>query len=125
MAENDIQITRIRNDAELCSEIRKDLFRKLKKEHCFWSYDPASVTSISDELLIELVMMHLDLDDIDKLFWIFPKKKVKQCWLERLVPQGDRLYPMNVLFAIYYFKIKRPNAYVKAMGTRYLNKISK
>lgn len=96
----------------------------MKQSRCFWSYDTASVKDITDDFLIEQVMVHLDIDDIDKLFLIFPFKKIKQCWIERLIPQREYIYPMNVFFACYYFGIKRPNAYVKAMATRQLNKFS-
>lgn len=29
--------------------VRQQLFRKLKKENCFWSYDVSKMKSISDE----------------------------------------------------------------------------
>ena len=46
------------------------LFRHLKKEHAFWSYDPKSVTlaRMGDDFLIEKVLYHLDWEDIMKLF---------------------------------------------------------
>ena len=37
--------------------VRQQLFRKLKKENCFWSYDVSKMKSISDEALIEHVMI--------------------------------------------------------------------
>jgi len=46
--------------------IKRLLFRHLKKEHAFWSYDPALVTlaRMGDDFLIEKVLYHLDWDDI-------------------------------------------------------------
>ena len=52
-------------------EVKKELLAKLKQEHCLWSYAPDSINNITDEFLIEVVMLHLDLKDINKLFWIF------------------------------------------------------
>ena len=39
-------------------DVRKQLFRKLKKENCFWSYDMSKMKTISDELLIEYVFLY-------------------------------------------------------------------
>lgn len=110
--------------AKNSGQIRRMLFDKLKKAHCFWSYDVSSVQSISDASLIEMVMLHLDVEDINKLFLIFPAKVIKACWIERLIPQREYIYSLNVFIACYCFGIKRPNAYVKAMATRQQNKLA-
>ena len=78
----------------LCTQMMKDsarqqLFRKLKKENCFWSYDLSKMKYISDEALIEHVLLYLDIDDINKLFPLFGYKKVKRVWLDRVAPQGE------------------------------------
>ena len=104
-------------------EVRSDLFRKLKNENCFWSYDLSKMDDISDEALIEHVMIYLDIEDINKLFIIFRYKKVKRVWLDRVVPQGEMYRPYNILYAWYYFGAKRPEAYVKSIETRHINKI--
>lgn len=101
---------------------RAALFQKLKDNHLFWSYDPSTVKEISDDMLIEMVLQYLDLDDICILFQLFPAKKIKQCWLTRLVPQGEYLFSLNRFIASYYFHAKRPGAYVKSMATKQLNK---
>lgn len=102
--------------------VRKELFRKLKKENCFWSYDMSKMKNISDELLIEYVFLYLDIDEINLLFEIFPYKKVKKAWIENVVAQGEMYYVLNKFFAWYYFHAKNPGAYVKAMATRQMNK---
>ncbi len=58
--------------------VRLALFRKLKEENCFWSYDVSKMDSISDESLIEHVLLYLDIDDINKLFPLFGYKTVKR-----------------------------------------------
>lgn len=104
------------------TDIRKFLINKLKEEHCFWSYDSDSINDIPDEMLVELVMIHLDLAEINLLFKLFPFQKVKKLWIENVVAQGERYYTLNFFFAWYYFDVKRPHSYVKAMATRQLNK---
>jgi hypothetical protein len=75
-----------------------------------------------DDVLVELVMLYLDIDDINLLFQLFPYAKVKRAWLENVVAQGERYYQMSTFFAWYYFHVKRPERYVKAMSTRMLNR---
>lgn len=98
------------------------LLKKLKAENCLWSYDVASIDSLPDDLLIELTLIHLDLDEINLLFEIYSSSKVKKVWIENVVAQGERYYTLNKFLAWYYFKMKRPGAYVRSMETRVLNK---
>ncbi|MBR4363512.1 MAG: hypothetical protein IKP33_01080 [Prevotella sp.] len=104
-------------------DVKKQLFRKLKKENCLWSYDVSKMKSISDESLIEHVLLYLDIDDINKLFPLFGYKKVKRVWLDRVAPQGAMFRPFNILYAWYYFGAKRPEAYVKSIETRHMNRL--
>ena len=55
--------------------MRDELFRKLKEENCLWSYDVSKMEAISDDALIEHVMLYLDIPDIDKLFLLFAYKR--------------------------------------------------
>lgn len=103
--------------------IKDELLSKLKQEHCFWSYNEDSIKDISDEILIEKTLLHLDLAEIDMLFQIYPYRTIKQVWLNYLVPQEEYLYSLNRFLAWYYFKAKRPDAYIKSMSTRYFNKM--
>lgn len=103
-------------------KLRSQLVDKLKKEHCFWSYDNASVQDVPDDVLIELVMLYLDVDDISLLFKMFPYKRVKKAWLENVVAQGERFQNLNYFFAWYYFKARQPKRYVRSMMTRQLHK---
>lgn len=104
-------------------DVRQQLFRKLKKENCFWSYDVSKMKSISDESLIEHVLLYLDIEDINLLFPLFGYKKVKRVWLDCVAPQGAMFRPYNILYAWYYFGAKRPEAYVKSIETRHINRI--
>ena len=107
--------------------IKRLLFRHLKKEHAFWSYDPASVTlaRMGDDFLIEKVLYHLDWDDIMRLFEIFPKNQIKEVWKNQLCPLGAYFDKMNILYATVLFDIKNPKRYIITQGNRFLrNKIN-
>ena len=104
--------------------VKSTLLSKLKQEHCFWSFNEDAVSNISDDMLIEKTLQYLDLDDIDLLFQIYPFRKVKQVWLEHLVPQEEYLYTLNRFLAWYYFKAKSPDTYIKSMATRHYNKMA-
>lgn len=104
------------------NDIKPYLIERLKQEHCFWSFNQDSIKSISDNVLVEMVMIHLDIDDINLLFRMLPYAKVKRAWLENVVAQGERYHLMNTFFAWYYFHAKRPQSYVKAMATKMLNR---
>ena len=103
--------------------VKQELLAKLKQEHCFWSYNENSIKDIPDDMLIEKTLLHLDLEEINQLFLIYPFKKIKRVWLDYLVPQAEYLYTLNRFFAWYYFKAKKPAAYIKSMATRHLNKM--
>ena len=99
------------------------MLRKLKDENCFWSYDVSKMDAISDDSLIEYVMLYLDIDDINQLFLLFGYRKVKRVWMDRVAPQGEMFRQYNILYAWYYFGAKRPEAYVKSLETRHLNRL--
>jgi hypothetical protein len=106
-------------------KIKCNLLEQLKEENAFWSYDPQSVSldNICDDQLIALTMRYLDLDEIKQLFKIYSYKKIKDAWKNILVPEGEYLYTLNRFFAWYYFKAKKPDAYLKSLQTRHLNAI--
>lgn len=60
--------------------IKQELLSKLKQEHCFWSYNEDSIKDIPDDMLIEKTLLHLDLEEINQLFLVYPFKKIKQVW---------------------------------------------
>lgn len=102
--------------------IKEELAGKLKQEHCFWSYSADSINSIPDDILIEKTLIYLDIDEINSLFLLFPFKKIKQVWLEQMVPQGEYMYTLNRFLAWYYFHAKQPDKYIKSMSTRHFNR---
>lgn len=113
-------------DKEKIKEIKSGLLEDLKKENAFWSYDRETVKleNLGDEQLIALTMRYLDLEEIKQLFSIFPYRKIKEAWKRLLVPEGEYLYTLNRFFAWYYFKAKRPDAYLKMLETKRINAMS-
>ena len=110
------------------NEEKKGKFLELlKEEHAFWSYSPESVSlsNVDDDQIIALTMRYLDLPEIKQLFEIYSFSKIKRAWKKLLVPEGEYLYTLNRFFAWYYFKAKRPDAYLKSLQTRHLNSLLK
>ena len=64
--------------------IKQELLSKLKQEHCFWSYNEDSIKDIPDDMLIEKTLLHLDLEEINQLFLVYPFKKIKQASTDSL-----------------------------------------
>ncbi len=117
----------VTRDRKKILEVKGMLVDKLKEEHAFWSYEPlsVSVSTIDDANLIALTMRHLDLPEIKQLFTIFSYAKIKKAWKNILVPEGNYLYTLNRFFAWYLFKSKKPDAYLKSLETRHLNRLSR
>jgi len=103
--------------------LREELVRELKKNRIFWSYRESDRSSISDNVLIEKILIHLDMDNINKLLLLFPKKKVKQVWDNKLVPD-IRYRSMNLLYAYLYFNIKDPDKYLERKLNQHYQKLA-
>lgn len=105
--------------------IKSKLLEQLKQEGAFWSYDSGSITcqNIPDDRFIALTMRYLDLEEINLLFKVYSYKDIKEAWKKLLVPEGEYLYTLNRFFAWYYFRAKRPDAYLKSLLTRHLNSL--
>lgn len=93
------------------------LFKSLKEEKAFWSYKDVSIKNLSDEDFIENTFIYLDMNMISMLFEIYQRDFIKKVWREKIVVQGEFLYDLNQMIALYYFNIMNPE--------KYLNKIVK
>lgn len=69
--------------------IKQELLAKLKQEHCFWSYNENSIKDIPDDMLIEKTLLHLDLEEINQLFLIYPSRKLSRCGWIILFPKRN------------------------------------
>jgi len=93
-------------------QIREQLTEQLLKANAFWSYSNSSLEQIPDEELIEKVFIYLDIPEIAKLFELFSRDYLLNVWRTRLAIQGDYLFNLNVMIALYYFDIKQPEKYL-------------
>lgn len=105
--------------------IRNHLCEQLVAKNAFWSYDVKSFDAIPDEELIEKCFTILDIDDIDLMFEIYPRKHIQQVWRNNMAIQGEYLQRLNVMIAMYYFGIKEPEKYLSKAEKQHINKILK
>lgn len=100
--------------------IRKELILGLFENHAFWSYCKPKPDEIPDEIIIEKTLMHLDIEDIKKLFILFPKKKIKDIWSNTLVRLDGQYHSLNILLAYLFFGIKDPENYLNRKINKHL-----
>lgn len=91
---------------------KRKLIDKLINEHAFWSYKVNNAYAIKDETLIEGVLLHLDIEDIIKLYHLYPKKKLMEVWKKKLIP-NEHYYSLNRFYAFWLFDIKNENRYLQ------------
>jgi len=100
------------------------LSKKLMDRNSFWSYNMLQTKEVPDDILIEKTLLYLDIDDINKLFTIYPYKKIKQVWRDRLVIQDDYYRRLNKLLAWMYFDIKNPDKYITRTVNQHIHKLT-
>ena len=105
--------------------IKSQLCEKLVAKNAFWSYEVKAYDSIPDEEIIEKCFTVLDIDDIDLMFEIYPRKRIFQVWRERMAIQGEYMQMLNIMIAMYYFGIKEPEKYLARIEKQHINKLLK
>jgi hypothetical protein len=103
--------------------LRKRLEKKLIEENAFWSYDKSSIVIIPDDVLIEKVLLHLDIEDVQSLFLIFSKKEIKKVWQEIVLPREPLYHNLNRLYAFLLFDIKHPDRYIRFYKNKHVKSI--
>jgi plasmid maintenance system antidote protein VapI len=101
-------------------KLREELVGELLAVNAFWSYADVSVANIPDEELIEKVFTYLDLKDIAKLFELYPREYIRKVWHQRMAIQGDYLFNLNVMIALYYFDIRQPEKYLRRVEREHI-----
>ena len=104
-------------------QLRKRLEKKLIKENAFWSYDKSSIVVIPDDVLIEKVLLHLDIEDVQTLFSMFPKKEIKKVWQEVVLPREPLYHNINMLYAFMFFNIEHPDRYIRYYKNKHIKSI--
>ncbi|MFV0553594.1 MAG: hypothetical protein ACK5LR_02710 [Mangrovibacterium sp.] len=105
-------------------KLKDVLVESLLKVNAFWSYANVASSAIPDEELIEKTFIHLDLKDIAVLFELYSRNYIRKVWRERMVVQGDYLFSLNVMIALFYFDIKQPEKYLHRVEQEYFRKLS-
>jgi len=85
----------------------------LHKLGAFWSYTKEGLENMPDNVLIEHALRWGEVRDLRALFELFPDRKIKTVWHEKLIPQAH-LYPHNYYLARIFFGIEDPETYIKS-----------
>ncbi|MBR5332494.1 MAG: helix-turn-helix transcriptional regulator [Muribaculaceae bacterium] len=120
-----LKIQAVQAIKERKQSIRNHLCEQLVAKNAFWSYDVKSFDAIPDEELIEKCFTALDIDDIDLMFEIYPRKHIQQVWRNKMAIQGEYMQRLNIMIAMYYFGIKEPEKYLAKAEKQHINKILK
>jgi len=94
-------------------QLYKFLINRLHQEHAFWPYDISGINQIPDDVLIEKVLLHLDIDDIKILFKLYPKTKIQRVWKDKMLAQEPLYHGLNRLYSFLLFDIKHPDRYIR------------
>jgi hypothetical protein len=103
--------------------LRKRLEKKLFEESAFWSYDKSSINIIPENEFIEKVLLHLDIEDVQALFSLFPKKKIQKVWQELVLSREPLYHNLNRLYAFLLFDIKNPDRYIRYYKNKHIKSI--
>lgn len=105
--------------------IRNHLCKELVAKNAFWSFDVTSFEAIPDEEIVEKCFTILDIEDIDLMFELYPRKRIQQIWKERMAIQGEYMQMLNIMIAMYYFGIKEPEKYLARIERQHINNLLK
>lgn len=103
--------------------LKRELVEHLLKAYAFWSYANIVAEKIPDEELIEKVFIYLGFREISMLFELYNRDFVHKVWRERMAVQGDYLFALNVMIALYYFNIKQPERYLKRVENEHIKQL--
>ena len=79
----------------------------------FWSYESVRPSQISDDKLIEAVLLHGN-DALKKhLLNLFSLKKIKSIWEQKLVIQGSRIHDLNKRIASELLHLQNPEYHIQ------------
>ena len=104
-------------------QLRKRLEKKLIKRNAFWSYDKSSIVVIPDDVLIEKVLLHLDIEAVQALFFLFPKKEIKKVWQDVVLPREPLYHNINKLYAFMFFDIEHADRYIRYYKNKHIKSI--
>ncbi len=94
-------------DSELDNiEKKRELTQYLFEMGALWSYKIDLDTILPDRELIEKSLIYLEFEEMYLIFDIFPYEKIRQVWIEDMVPCDHYYGVLNKLLAYLFFNVK-------------------
>jgi hypothetical protein len=87
--------------------------------YAFGSYSSVNPSEISDDNLIEAVLIHGNDSLKNRLFRIFSENKIRNAWEKRLVIQDSRLHILNRKIATELFHLNNPEDHIQRAYKKY------
>ncbi len=87
--------------------------------YAFWSYASVNPSEVSDENLIEAVLIHGNDPLKNRLLKIFSKSRVKRVWEQKLVIQDSRLFQLNRKIASELLHLNNPEQHIQQAYKKY------
>ncbi len=87
--------------------------------YAFWSFQPLNSSKISDDKLIEAVLVHGNDPLRKRLLRLFSEDKIKSIWEQKLVIQGCRLHDLNRKIASELLHISNPEDHIQQAYKKY------
>ncbi|MFZ6013296.1 MAG: hypothetical protein ACOYXT_23345 [Bacteroidota bacterium] len=87
--------------------------------YAYWSYAPIDPFEISDENLIEAVLIHGNDPLKYRLFKLFSKQKIRRVWEQKLIIQDSRLHGLNRKIATEWFHLRNPEHHIQQAYKKY------
>ncbi len=85
---------------------RNELFSVIKQKGYFWSYDRGLEYSEElDDIFMETVLKYGDFEDLEQLFILYGKRRLRKIWKEKLA-NDTRFTKLNYFLARIFFKMK-------------------
>ncbi|MBU1169802.1 MAG: hypothetical protein KKD44_09595 [Proteobacteria bacterium] len=90
---------------------KEKLFEIIKNDQLFWSYNVGCAEDISDDLLIEHILIYSDVDVIKALFSVYDHQRIRLVWEQRIITD-NRYKRLNVYLGRIFFNIEEIGAFI-------------
>ncbi len=97
---------------------KRSIFDAISKM-AFWSHEPLVSSQVSDDKLIEKVLMHGDDHLRRDLLDVFSIDQIRNIWEQKLVIQEPRLHNLNLKIASSLLHIKDPENHIQQSYKKY------
>ena len=97
----------------------KEALARVIAPYAFWSYASVNPAEVSDENLIEAVLIHGNDPLKIRLFKLFSENKIRQVWEEKLVIQDLSLHSLNRKIASEFLHLSNPEHHIQEAYKKY------